>query len=57
MMEIFLLMMENCSRNVQYIRKNADDIIIISPIYHKMEAKLRTFHEPLGNILPIFEGF
>ena len=35
---VFKMMMENCFRNVQNIRKNVFDIII-SPIYHKIKAE------------------
>jgi len=36
---VFVLMMENCFRNGQNIRKNVHDIII-SPIYHKTISQL-----------------
>ena len=36
LLTVFKLMMESCFKNVQNIRKNVYDIIIISPIYHKV---------------------
>ena len=38
LLTVFKLMMENCFRDVQNIRKNVYDIII-SPIYHKIKAE------------------
>ena len=38
LLTVLKLMMENCFRNVQNMRKNVNDIII-SPIYHKIKAE------------------